>query len=157
MDDSQKKQATIVILRLLAASPKSRAEISKKLAQKGFDETVITQALDDFERQGILNDKVFAKDVVSKFVHAKPSGSRKIKFELQKHGLSPKTVSEMMESLDSSEETERARELARARWDRLGNIELEKRKKRVFDFLLRRGFDYQTVRDIMETIERDHD
>ncbi len=151
--DSQKKQAIVIAMRVLAASPKSRSEISRKLEEKGFDEQVIEDALNDLEGQGLLSDKVFAQNLIAKFTHGKPSGARKIKFELKRHGLSAKDTEEALSGLDPEEERGRAKELAQARWEKFANLDPEKRKKRVFDFLMRRGFDYQTVRDTIEQME----
>jgi len=55
--------------------------------------------------------------------------------------------------LAPEEETDRARELARAKWERFAKLDGPKRKRRVYDFLLRRGFDFQTVRDVVEQLE----
>ena len=53
-----------------------------------------------------------------------------------KSGYSPETV---------------ALELARRRWQRLPAIDLEKKKKRVMDFLLRRGFESDIVMKVLNS------
>ena len=151
--DSQKKQATVIALRVLAASPKSRAEISQKLKDKGFALPVIDEVLTDLEKQGFLSDKAYAQNLIAKFTAGQSSGSRKIQFELKRHGISGKISEEVLSGINPEEERARARELAQNRWQRFNNIDPQKRKKRVFDFLLRRGFDFQTVRDIMEEMK----
>ncbi len=148
--DSQKKQAVVVALRVLAASPKSRAEISQKLKDKGFPLPVIDEVLSDLEKQGFLSDQAFAQNLIAKYTHGKPSGSRKIKFELKRRGVSGKISEEAIAGLDPEEEKARARELAQARWEKFSKLDPDKRKKRVFDFLMRRGFDYQLVRELIE-------
>lgn len=151
--DSQKKQALVIAMRTLAASPKSRAEITQKLKDKGIPSPVIEEALAELESQGILSDKAYAQNLIAKFTHGKPSGSRKIKFELKRHGISGKDSEEALAGLDPEEERARAKELAETRWERFKTADPEKRKKRVFDFLMRRGFDYQTVREVIEELE----
>ena len=153
MDDSQKKQAQITLLRLLAASPKSRKELERKLADKGYDSSVIQASLDDLETKGLLSDKAYAKNLVSRFTMVRPSGHRKISFELQRHGISKKIRDEMLADVNPSEERNRAKEIGLARWMRFQNLNPERRKKRVYDFLLRRGFDFQIARDLIEEFE----
>ncbi len=153
MAESQKKQAWVTSLRLLAASPKSRKELAFKLTDKGYEEGVIQEILDNLERQGILSDRSYGRNLVARFVQGQPSGRRKIAFELKRHGLPSSIQEELLGELNPEEEIARAEELAGARWERLKNFPIEKRRKRVYDFLIRRGFDFQIVRDILEKFE----
>ena len=152
MKPEQKKQAKITSLRLLAATPKSRRELSKKLLDKGFDGEVVEETLNELEAQGILNDRAYAQNLVSRFTHAKPSGMRKISFELKRHGVSSQLQEEMIANAAPEEEIQRARELAEGRWEKWKSLPGIKRKKRVFDFLIRRGFNFQLAKDILDEL-----
>ncbi len=153
--DEQAKQAWLVSLRLLAATPKSAKELSHKLATKGFPEEVIAKTLQMLESKGLLSDRVFAQNIVTRFTQSQPSGNRRIDFELKRKGVPSRMREEILEGLNPKEETERARELAKMKWERFSRLDPEKRKKRTYDFLMRRGFDFQTVRDVVEELERD--
>ncbi len=155
MDESQKKQAIIIALRILAASPKSRMEITRKLKEKGFASEVIAVTLEGLEKSGFMNDKSYAQNLAFKFTQAKPSGSRKLQFELKRHGISEKVREEILSGMNQEDEKQRALELASARWERLQNIDVQKRKKRVFDLLMRRGFDFQIAKEVIEELDRD--
>lgn len=150
MDESQKKQAWISSLRLLAASPKTRRELAGKLADKGYAELVIKETLDRLEKQGVLSDKAYAENLLNRFAEIQPSGKRKIAFEMKRRGVPAKIQEEVLNRVGAGEELARAKELAIGRWERFGNLDREKRKKRVYDFLIRRGFDYQLSRDLVE-------
>ena len=151
--NEQEKQAWLVSLRLLTATPKSVKELRDKLTAKGFPEPVIQKTLETLESRGILSDRAFAQNIVARFTQGRPSGNRKISFELKRKGVSAKIQEEVLEGLNPDEETERAREMAQMKWERFARLDPEKRKKRVYDFLIRRGFDFQLVRDILEEIE----
>ena len=151
-DDSQKKQAMIVALRTLTASPKSRMEITQKLKEKGFPSEVISETLGGLEKSGFLNDKSYAQNLTLKYTQGKPSGSRKIQFELKRHGISGKVREVILSGINPEDEKQRALEVASARWERLHNLDIQKRKKRVFDLLLRRGFDFSIVREVIENL-----
>ena len=157
MSESQKKQATIMALRLLAATPKSRTELAGKLKRKGYDGHVIQETLDDLEAQGIVNDRVFAQDLTARFTQTRPSGRKKIQFELKKHAVPEKILEELVGAITPEAEAERARELARERWSRFERLPELKRKKKVYDFLIRRGFDFQITRDVIEGLETQSD
>ena len=153
--DEQEKQSWIVSLRLLAATPKSVKELRDKLTAKGFPDAIIQKTLAKLESNGLLSDRAFAQNIVTRFTQGKPSGNRRIGFELKRKGVPAKMREEILEGLNPEEETERARELARDKWEKFSKLDGQKRKKRVYDFLLRRGFDFQLVRDVVEGLERE--
>ena len=153
MAESQQKQAWITSLRLLAATPKTRRELAAKLSDKGYAEAVIRETLDALESQGLLSDQAYARNLLGRFTLSQPSGKRKIAFELKRHGVPTGIRNELLEGLTPEDETGRAREIAGARWERLKTLPAEKRKKRIYDLLIRRGFDFQIARDILEELE----
>lgn len=150
MEDEKRKQAQISALRMLAASPKSSQDLKRKLSGKGFDTPTIEATLSNLQKQGLLSDKAYAQNLVSRYTSGQPSGTKRIAFELKRRGIPPKIRQELLEALSPAEETERAREIATARWQRLEKLPLEKRKKRLYDFLLRRGFEYEIIREVVE-------
>jgi regulatory protein len=154
-DDEKRKQAWKTALRLLAASPKSRQELSQKLSEKGYSDGVIRDALDLLEKQNILNDRGYASHLLNRYRTVQPSGRRRLAFELKRHGIPFKIREEMLSEVNPEDEAQRAREVGKERWGRLSRLPEEKRKKRVYDFLLRRGFDFQIARDLVEELGRE--
>lgn len=152
MTESQQQQAWVSSLRLLAATPKTRKELAKKLSDKGYPETVIEETLVKLETQGLLSDLAFAKNLAAKLTQGKPSGRRKISFELKRRGISSKIQEEILGSMTSEDEAERALELATPKWQQFQRLPAEKRTKRLFDFLLRRGFDFQIVKETVRKL-----
>ncbi len=151
--DSQLKQAWLTSLRLLTATPKSRRDLSKKLLDKGYPEAVVQETLDQLEKQGFLSDLTYAKNLVSRLTHEKPSGRRKISFELKRRGVPAKIQEELLAEIDSTSESQKALELAEAKWQSWARLPDEKRRKRLYDYLMRRGFDFQIARETLEHLE----
>ncbi len=149
----QKKQASVSALRMLAATPKSRKELNAKLADKGYPADVINETLDKLESQGLLNDRAYAQNLASRYVHGKPSGKRRIAFEMKRRGVPPAIQQEVLGQMDPEAERERGREIAAGRWASWARLEPLKRRKKIFDFLIRRGFDFDLVRDLVEELE----
>ena len=156
MDNAKKNQAQISALRLLAASPKSRKELAGKLADKGYPEETVRETLDQLEKQGLQSDRAFAQNLLERWTYAQPSGRRKIDFELKRRGIASAIREELLSSIAPEDERARARELASARWERLTKLPAEKRTQRVYEFLIRRGFDFQICRDLVEQLESRH-
>jgi regulatory protein len=155
--DEQAKQARATCLRLLAATPKTRRELEKKLSEKGYPRPLIGSTLDELETQGLLSDAAYAKNLVSRLTHGKPSGRRKISFELKRRGVPVKIQEEVLSEITSDNELEKAKELALYKWEQGKRLDPMKRKKKVYDFLMRRGFDYQLVREVMQEMKIDDD
>lgn len=154
LSEGPKKQAMITSLRLLAATPKSRSELARRLREKNYPEEVISETLNDLEKKGFLSDQAFAENVKAKYLHGKPSGSKRIDFELKRRGISGALREKVLSEISPEDEKERAREIGLLRWSKHEKLEPEKRKKRVYDFLIRRGFDFSLARDLIEEFER---
>ena len=126
-----------------------------KLSLRGYDGYIIRDVLNQLEAQGLLNDGLLARELLSKFKHQKPSGSRRIVFELRRRGITQTTCDQVLDGYSPDEEKTRAVELAHEKWKKLGTLALLKRKKRVYDFLLRRGFEYTVVSELMDRLVRE--
>ena len=152
--DEQTKQALITALRLLAASPKSYRELKKKLESKGYSDQAVQNALQELSKQGVLDDKAYAKNLADRLIHGKGSGRFRIDFELKHHGVPESVRKDLLGSLTESDEKERALELAKLKWPQFAKLDSKKRKKKLFDHLLRKGYDFQTVRDVLDEMTR---
>jgi regulatory protein len=153
--EEQTKQALITCLRLLAASPKSGQELRKKLASKGYASEAIDQALKNLMDQGILDDTKYAQDLMARLTLGKCVGRHKIAFELKRHGISKKISEKLLEMLSNEEEAERALEQARMKWAGWSSLDPQKRKKRLYDFLIRKGYDFQIAQDILQKLSKE--
>lgn len=151
----QEKQAIVSALRLLTATPKSKKALQKKLEERGFPIEIVKEVLAKLENQGLLNDRSYAQAIVQTLTVQKVSGKRRIAFELEKRGLAPSVIEEALNNCSEESERERALELAKDRWERFQKIETRKRYKKVYDFLIRRGFDFALCRDVLHEVGSD--
>jgi regulatory protein len=152
--DEQAKQALITSLRLLAASPKSGHELRKKLSDKGYADEIIDRALEELRNQGVLDDSKYAKDLIARLTFGKAAGRHKIAFELKRHGISKKISDELLGTVSVEDETERALEQSRLKWAGWSKLDPQKRKKRLYDFLIRKGYDFQIAQDILQKLSK---
>lgn len=151
----QAKQALVTSLRLLSATPKSRKLLETKLSERGFDSDVIRKTVEALERQGLLSDRALGESLLENFKNYRLSGKKRIAFEMKKRGIASPLIQELVAKYGPEEEREKATQLAREKWEKLKKLASQKRRKRVYDFLLRRGFDYSLSRDVVETLDRE--
>ena len=135
------KNAKAAALLFLKIRPRSIAELKEKLEVKGFSSTEIETTVLDLLASGLLDDRAFTKSWIN-YRLARPFGFRRIIQELKAKGIDQETIEQAVAEIKGSYNPEDvALELARRRWQRLPAIDPLKKKKRVLDFLLRRGFE----------------
>jgi len=139
-------------LRFLKIRPRSVAELKVKLDGKGFDAGEIEITLNDLIASGLLDDRAFTKSWIN-YRLARPFGFRRIIQELKIKGVDQEIIDQALAELDGNySPQEVALELARRRWQRLPALDPLKKKKRVLDFLLRRGFDADIAMKVIKKL-----
>ena len=141
---------------LLRQRPRSELEIRRRLKLKGYDEEVIEYCVEALRRAGEIDDVRFAKLWVESRMHANPVGDVVLKHELKEKGITDSVIEATLEEKAKNyDEYEVAFDMAKEQFSRLKKLDSRKASKRVYDFLLRRGFKYDTVRKIIEEIVED--
>ncbi len=133
-------------LALLVRREHSRPELTRKLLARGIAEGDAVAAVAKMAEAGWQDDVRFACSIARTRVAA-GYGPLRIRAELASHGLGSETIAHAFTALaDAGDDdwAERARALARRRFD-LDRATLAIQRKAA-DFLLRRGFDADSVR-----------
>ena len=150
-----KKRAKEKALRLLAVRARSRKELSDRLRQAKFSIETIENTLHVLERLKLVNDAEFAVSFGRNRTVTKPSGSFLLRQELKVKGLNEEDIQKgLTAAFAEKSEADLAWELAVKSKKRYASQEELKAKKRVSDFLLRRGFQWDVVSDVIENWER---
>jgi len=153
------KSTKAAALRFLKIRPRSIAELKEKLQIKGFSSTDIETTVVDLMASGLLDDRAFTKSWIN-YRLARPFGFRRIILELKAKGIDPEIIEQAVAEITSGDGFETgpynpeqvALDLAQRRWQRLPDIESVKKKKRVLDFLLRRGFEIDLVMKVLKKL-----
>lgn len=133
------------MLDLLARRPHARRELRQKLSRsRDYSLELIDYLLDEAESNGFLNDLDFARLYVEDSINLKKQdGPGKIRTKLFQKGVSKTIIDQVMLefSADPEEEYNKIVELALKKWRTYpSNLELHKRKARLYRFLISRGF-----------------
>ena len=138
-------------LRLLAARPRSAKELADRLKQARYSSETIEHVLKEFDRLGLLNDAEFGKMYARSQMITKPMGQFLLRRELKFKGLKEEEIEQAVDAAyEEQSEKQVAFELALRRKKRVEYLEEMKAKKRVSDFLQRRGFNWEIISDIIE-------
>ncbi|MBI3601527.1 MAG: regulatory protein RecX [Candidatus Omnitrophica bacterium] len=139
-------------LRFLKIRPRSVAELKEKLEKKGFEAKDIDQTIGWLQSTKLLDDRAFTKSWIQ-YRLARPFGFRRIVLELKDQGIDPAIIEEEIDAVKvQDDQHQTALELAKRRWQRLTGIEPQKKKKRIFDFLSRRGFGPDVIFKVLKQL-----
>lgn len=134
-------------LALLVRREHSRKELARKLAERGIEAEAALSAVDRLTGDGWQSDARFAEMLVRTRV-AHGQGPVRIRAELGTHGLDQEKIETALQGFEGSW-TDAAREVARRRFGMdLLSADVAQRRK-VADFLYRRGFDGEAVRAVL--------
>ena len=126
----------------LSYRARSEDEIRKNLRKHEYPEAVIEETLERLQRDGFANDKEFARAWIENRNTFRPRGRRALAMELRQKGIDDETIRSTLEGLD--EET-LAYEAGLKKASRLRGLEWGDFRKKLGDFLSRRGFSYSVT------------
>lgn len=139
-------------LELLSNQSYSKSQMIDKLRQKGFGPQAIDTILEDLEQLGHIKDEKFAQMWVNRRQRSKPKGKKMLEQELANQSIDRTTVDRVLERIDDAEEASTALQLAQKQAKRYVSLPPQVAKRRLHGFLLRRGFDYETIQSVIERV-----
>ena len=151
MDSADFQKAKGYVLRLLKLRPRTRLECLQKMAFKQIAPDITLKVIDYLESSGMVDDAAFARlwlqSRLSRY------GMRRLLRELEQKGISREQV--VLSGFPGQEDYDEitvARQIARKRCGVYKGINPLKQKKRLSDYLIRRGFSQQTINQVLKDI-----
>lgn len=144
-----------VALNLLSYRARTEFEIRQRLDRKGFHQEVVDEAVRRLLEHAYVDDRSFAREYAGARVASKGDGLFRIRANLLRRGIPGAIVDQVISELQPGVDwLEVAREQGRKRWDRLGETEdSRRRKKKLLDYLVRKGFEYSIARRVAAELE----
>lgn len=115
----QHQAARNIVLRQLAAAPKSRHQLAEKLLARDIDASVAEAVLDRFEEVELIDDAAFAQSWVRSRHRSKGLARRALSMELRKHGIDDDLAAEALEQVTDEDEWAAAEELIARKLSRM--------------------------------------
>ena len=150
-------------LRFVGVRPRSEKEVKDYLAKKistlndiKFKEALrspqIEITIKKLKKYKYLNDSEFSKWLIQSRRRSSPKGTRIIKMELKQKGIKPEIIQKVLKkAINEKTLAKIALSKKLIKWSNLKEFEL---KKKVYTFLLSRGFDYETIEELFATLPK---
>jgi regulatory protein len=136
-------------LRLLKFRARSRQELARILRAKKFDAQAIDLTLDRLEQARLINDSELAGNLARQLRERK-MGSRLVRQKMLQAGLDRELTDSTLAALGQEGELERAQELAEKYLRRSSTEPPNRLRPRLYQYLIRRGFDSDLCCQVVE-------
>jgi|SRR5687768_9138804 len=149
MSDELRRKTFARAVKLLAAKPRSVAELRERLLQGkgvGANKSVVETVIERLREYGYLDDERFAFSYASSKVKQRPVGRRRLQRDLKLKQIENNVADEALELVYSETPEEQLIERAIEKRIRLrGRPKTRAETKSLFDHLLRQGFGFELV------------
>lgn len=140
--DDARERAYQQAMLFLSYRARSEAEIRKNLQKHEIPEVVIEETLERLRQERLADDDQFARAWVENRNTFRPRSRRALAMELRQKGLSDEATQSALAGVD---EEALAYEAAHKRVSRLKGLEWTEFRKKLSEFLARRGFPYTII------------
>lgn len=138
--------------------PRTEQQVIEKLKQKGFNTPEIKNAINFLKEFDLLDDKRFAENYIKNTLRRKPAGKFKLSADLRQKGIEKDTAAAAIEKVFPHEDTLKlAMEAATKKMRLIAGKEKSKQKTSLISFLKNRGFDWDTIKQVIEKQFEDDD
>ena len=138
---------------LLKFRLRSENELAQRLKLKKFPEESVKEVISFLREKKFIDDNVFAKAWINSRLK-RPLGLRRIKQELRQKGVDKEIIEEQSSGVKDYSEAGTVLDLAKRRLNILKGTDQVIAKRRVYAFLLRRGFSPEIVIDTLNQLCR---
>lgn len=147
--EDARERAIQQALLFLSYRPRSESEIRKNLRKHEIPEEVIEETIARLRQDGLANDDQFARAWVENRATFRPRSRRMMAMELRQKGLDEETASAALQEVDDEA---LAYEAAQKKAARFATLEWQEYRKKLSDFLARRGFPYAVIAPVVTKI-----
>ncbi len=149
--DEQYQKLLGATYKYLSFRQRSEKEITDYLKKKKADKQIAQKIIESLKRQKFLNDEEFARAWVES--RSKNKAWRVIKFELKQKGILDDLIDKYESRIkNQGQDKKNALFLAQKRVERFKNEPFQKAREKLFRFLSSKGYDYDTIKEVVDKI-----
>lgn len=141
------------VYNFLSFRPRSKKEILDFFKRKKLGDQTQKVLLKKLEDQKVINDLDFARWWVEQRKTFRPRGKQLLKIELRQKGIDKGIIEKVLFSNPESE-IDLAVLIIEKKYSQGKSLSKEELKKKIYGFLLRRGFSYEVIRKAIEKIQQ---
>jgi regulatory protein len=153
-EDAAKEAA----LRILARGPRTEHEIEVRLRDRGYEGDAVARALERLRRVSLVDDRAFVRSFLRTELFKAAQGRRLLEMKLRRRGVPDALIRELDAFLEEDpdltgkslvSEAERAAKGVEQLRRRYARLAPEVYRRRMQAALARRGFNWDTIRDLL--------
>ncbi|MGQ9806544.1 MAG: regulatory protein RecX [Chlorobiales bacterium] len=145
-------EAKTAAFTILARRIHSEKELRDKLRKKKFPPETIQKVILKLYEMNLLNDSQFAGALVRDKLKRTPIGKSALKSKLFQKGIAKETIDDVLKEIDLNSEALCAKAAEQKLKTLTKETDIQKRKQKLVQFLMRRGFDWETIRNALRTL-----
>ena len=142
------KQAKLKALSLLTDMDRTETQLRQKLKQKSYSDDTIEQAIDYVKSFGYIDDAKYARRFVEN--RKKTKSRQEISALLSQKGIKRELIAEAFDTCYNSEDAIEAIRYLAEKKHYSPEESTDKEKKKICDYLLRKGFHYDEIRQVIQ-------
>ena len=141
-------------LQLLERARRPRADLERRLREKGYASTVIQDVADRLTGVGLLDDAEYARAYLAGRWGRRASGWRRLEQELKGRGIAAEDIARAKAAFEAesggADEARLARRVVEQAARRYAALDPRVRRQRLYALLARRGFDSETIAQALD-------
>ena len=142
---------------LLKFRVRTEKEIIDRLKKKKFEEEIIGRVVQFLKEKQFLDDEDFARAWIESRIN-KPTGLRRLRDELRQKGVAPEIINGQLDRIkEHYSEQDIVAQAASAKLEKVKGVDPQKAKRRVYAYLLRRGFSPDVVIEVINQLKESSD
>ncbi|MFC1940975.1 regulatory protein RecX [Chloroflexota bacterium] len=141
-----------VAVHYLGYRPRSESELRERLCQRGFNSNTQEAIIAKLKEQGLVDDMAFAQFWKDNRESFSPRSRWLTKLELRRKGITNDIIDQVVDAIDDVDSAYRA---ALSKAHRLSRSDYQGFRRRLGEYLKRRGFSYEVVNHTTERLWQD--
>lgn len=146
--------AKAIVLRQLSMAPRSRAQLEKKLRQRGCDDEVAARVLDRMTEVGLIDDEAYAQMLVRSRQSGKGLARRALAHELRRQGIDQEVAEVALAHVAAGDERVKAEQLVAKKLRTMRGLAPDVQARRLAGMLARKGYpgelSWRVIRDAID-------
>jgi len=142
-------------LNMLAFRGRASKELARSLVRKGEPRELVDRAIERLTEQGLLDDAAFAESFTRAKVLGAQQSRRRVQQDLARKGVARDVTDAAIATVFEEEQVDQREIVEQAARKKLGSLrKLEPvvRRRRLYAFLARRGYDAEDIRAAMDAV-----
>ncbi|AZK47722.1 regulatory protein RecX [Paenibacillus lentus] len=148
-DERQRSYSDALVY--LSRKPRTVYEITQRLGEKGWSESVVSDVIRRLTQERLVDDAAYAQEWAKQRVGNRGKGKLWIRHELRQKGIAKPLIEEALGEVSEEDEYASAFQLGLKKWNSTKGESMDKRRK-TGAFLMRRGYSGGLVSKVLREL-----